>query len=75
MSDRVDLGGDLEDVEVSNNGVGDGRNYDNWFATVEDVVDSDNKVTDVVDLIDGIFVYVLAYFFAFYYPNLICRPV
>ncbi len=56
MGNGVGVGGVLEDVELGNNGVGDGaRNQDNRRATVEDVEDYDNVV------VDRVFADVLAY--------------
>ncbi len=49
MGDRVGVSGVPEDVELGNDGVGDGAgNQDNRRATVKDVEDSDNVVVDGV---------------------------
>ncbi len=49
MGDGVGVGGVPKDVELGNNGVGDGTgNQDNRRATVKDVEDSDNVVVDGV---------------------------
>lgn len=57
------IGRDLENIKVGNNGMGDGRIYDNWHATVDNVVDFNDRVTNVVDPTNGVFVDVLAYLF------------
>lgn len=59
------IGKDLENVKVGNNGISDGRNYDNYRATVEDVVDLNDRVINTVDPTDGVFDDVLAYLFGF----------
>lgn len=63
VGDEVGVGGDLEDVEIGNDGVGDGGNQDNRNANVEDVVDSDNGVTSVVDPTNRVLTDVLAHSF------------
>lgn len=52
-----------EAVEISNKGVGDSGNQNNRHATIENIVDSNNRVTAVVDPIAGAFVDVLVHFF------------
>lgn len=69
VDDGVGIGGDLEDIEVGNNSVGDGRNQDNRYATVEDIVDSDDKVIAAVDPTDRIFAKVLAHLFGLSSPQ------
>ncbi len=62
VGDGVDVDGVLEDLELGNNGVGDGAgNQDNRRATFEDVEDSENVV---VDPIDGVLADVLAHSFS-----------
>lgn len=64
MGDGVGIGGDPEDIDVGNFRVADGRKYDKWHATVEDVVDSDNRVIDAVDLTtDGVLADIFSHFF------------
>ncbi len=61
MGDGVGVGGVPEDVELGNDGVGDGaRNQDNRRATVDDTEDSNNVI---VDPTDGVLADVLAYSF------------
>ncbi len=59
VGDGVDVGGVSEDVELGNNGVGDGAgNQDNRRATIEDADHSDDVV---VDPTDGVLADVLAH--------------
>ncbi len=61
--DRVNVDGDLEDVEVGNNSIRDGKNQDNWLATVEDVMNFNNGVIAIVEPTDGVLADVCIYLF------------
>lgn len=63
VGDGLGVGRDLEDIEIGNNDMGESRNKDNCHATIENIVDFDDKVNDMVDPTDGILVDVLIYSF------------
>lgn len=70
MDNRMSISGVSENVKIGNDGVGDGaRNQDDRRAAVENVVDTDDRITVVVDLTDGVFANVLIHFFGSLSPQ------
>lgn len=74
MGDGVGLGEIAKYIKVGNNSVGDNTgNQDNWLVTVEDMEDSDNQVTVVVnpatvDTTDSVLANVLVHSFSLLLP-------
>lgn len=63
VDDRMGVDKSPEDIAVDNNNMGDSRNQDNQCATIEDVLDFNDRITNVVDFTDEIFVNVLTHLF------------
>lgn len=70
VGDGVGISRVPKDVKMGNNGMDDNvGNEDNWRATVENVEDSDNGVTVVVDFTDYVLADILAHLFGFLLPQ------
>lgn len=63
IDDKIGISKNLKDVEIGNNGLGEGKNQDIWYAIIEDAIDFDNRDIDMVDLTDRVFANILTYFF------------
>lgn len=63
LDNRVDISRVIKNIEIGNNNINNSKNKDNCFIIMRNIINSANKVTDMVNLIDEIFTNILIYFF------------